>query len=249
MMRNKMPKKSLVKVYFPERRISLSYFNDQFDLDVGDIVFVEGSFAGYQGRVVEVSRTFKIKKSDYKKVIAVADTEISGKVFMADKSMIAYDEKVLPYEKVRAWFLPPVSEEDEYEFCVDSDEVILLNELETMKIDPVIRSRGEDYFEDERVVYLEINGGNLRAIVLGSKVYEVTGQFLDGRITELLCDCPCSDTCKHEYAALLFLKETKKALEEEYGDDFIFDYLAMMPKSVFFKYTVQKGKRGSLNFD
>lgn len=249
MTKNKMTKKSLVKVYFPERRISLSYFNDQFNLDVGDIVFVEGSFEGYQGRVVEVSHTFKIKKSDYKKVIAVADTEISGEIFIADKSMIALDKKVLPYEKVRAWFLPPVSEEDEYEFYIDSDEVVLLDQLEKMKIDPMVRERGEDYFEEERVVYLEINGGNLRAIVLGSKAYEVTGQFLDGEITELLCDCPYPGTCKHEYATLLFLKETKKAMDEEYGDDFDFDYLAMMPKSVFLEYTIENKKRGSLKFD
>ena len=36
------PKKSLVQVYFPKRGMNLSYYNDQFDLQVGDTVFVDG---------------------------------------------------------------------------------------------------------------------------------------------------------------------------------------------------------------
>ena len=250
MNKHKYPQKSLVRVWFPERRISLSYFNDQFNLKVGDLVFVEGSLAGYRGQVVEVAHTFKIKKSEYKKVIAVANTEISGEVFFAGKSIIALDEKVLPYEKVRSWFFPPVSEEEEeYEIVVGKEEEISLDTLEKMKIDPTIRSRGEDYFEDDRVAYIEIEDDELRAIVQGSKNYEVTCKILDGKVTELLCNCPYPGTCKHEYATLLFLKEVKKVMDEEYGDDFDFDYLAMMPKSTFLEHTVWNQKKGSIKFD
>ena len=120
--------KSLVKVYFPERRISLSYFNDMFNLKVGDIVFVEGSLEGYRGRVEEVSHTFKIKKSEYKKVIAVADTTLWGEVHIAGETMIALDREVLPFEKVRGWFLPPVSENDEeYEIFFGEEEEISMD--------------------------------------------------------------------------------------------------------------------------
>ena len=37
-----VPVKSLVQVYFPERKQTLTYFNDQFDLKRGDFVFVDG---------------------------------------------------------------------------------------------------------------------------------------------------------------------------------------------------------------
>ena len=74
------PRKSLVKVYFPQRGTNLSYFNDQFDLHVGDIVYVDGKLEGLQGRVTAVNYSFKIKLSDYKRVIAVADTHISGEL-------------------------------------------------------------------------------------------------------------------------------------------------------------------------
>lgn len=47
-----------------------AYYNDSFDLKVGDFVYVEGKLEGYRGQVTEVNYSFKIKPSDYKKVIA-----------------------------------------------------------------------------------------------------------------------------------------------------------------------------------
>ena len=246
---SRVPYKSLVKVFFPERRTTLTYFNDMFHLEKGDTVFVEGSLAGLRGRVVEVCNTFKIKRSDYKKVIAVADTELIGDIFIAEKSVLAFDPPILPFEKVRTWFLPPVSVEDEYEMFFGEDEEISIENLEKMKIDPVIRERGEDYFLGERVAYVEICGTNLRAIVEGSKAYEVTAHFYKGEISEFLCTCPCFGTCKHEYAVLLYLKETLKAAQEEYCFDYDFNYLAMMPKSTFFEHVVDSARHGYFKFD
>ena len=34
-----VPRKSVVEVYFPDRQMTLSYFNDKFDLLVNDVVF------------------------------------------------------------------------------------------------------------------------------------------------------------------------------------------------------------------
>ena len=36
------PRKSVVQVAFPGRGASLAYYNDLFDLHVGDIVYVDG---------------------------------------------------------------------------------------------------------------------------------------------------------------------------------------------------------------
>lgn len=70
------PVKSVVQVRFPSKGRSLAYYNDKFDLRVGDIVFVDGKLEGFQGIVTEVSRSFKIKLSDYKRIIAVADPQL-----------------------------------------------------------------------------------------------------------------------------------------------------------------------------
>ena len=69
-------KKSVVDVFFPDRHLTCSYYNDMFDLKRGDIVYVDGKVEGLRGRVVNVSYTFKIKLSDYKRVIGVADTDV-----------------------------------------------------------------------------------------------------------------------------------------------------------------------------
>ena len=77
--------------------MTLSYYNDLFDLKVGDIVFVEGKLEGLCGRVVDVTYNFKIKLSDYKRVISVADTEVRGEFFFAGSHFITFDPTVLPY--------------------------------------------------------------------------------------------------------------------------------------------------------
>lgn len=38
--------KSLVQVHFPSRNMTLSYYNDMFDLHRGDIVYVDGKLEG-----------------------------------------------------------------------------------------------------------------------------------------------------------------------------------------------------------
>ena len=83
------PKKSLVQVYFPKRNMTLSYYNDQFDLQVGDIVYVDGKLEGLRGHVTTVSHSFRIKLSDYKRVIAVADTHITGEFRIVGSHLVA----------------------------------------------------------------------------------------------------------------------------------------------------------------
>ena len=93
------PKKSLVQVYFPKRGMDLSYYNDQFDLQVGDIVYVDGKLEGLRGRVTAVNYSFKIKLSDYKRVVAVADTHISGELRMAGSHLVSFAPRRSPMRK------------------------------------------------------------------------------------------------------------------------------------------------------
>ena len=242
-------RKSLVRVRFLDTYTCLTYYNDLFDLEVGDMVFVSGAFFGRKARVEEVSYPFKIKKKDYERVLSVADTELSGKFFWTERSVFAFDEHTLPYEKVRTWFFPPSEEEDEWEIAVEEGEKVSLSNLEKMKISPVIRERGEEYFEDDRVAYVEIRDGKIRAFVEGSKNYEVTARIDDGVVTELLCDCPYPGTCKHQYAILCYLRETKKEIDEVYGDGLYLDDISLMPKSTFLAHTLSGKKSGTFTFD
>ena len=238
-----VPVKSLVQVYFPERNQSLTYFNDQFDLKRGDFVFVDGKLEGIRGVVREVSKTFKIKVADYKKIISVADTEVSGQLHIAGSHFVSFDPAVLSYEKIRSWYLPPVNAEDEYETGND-DTGFSLDKLSEMNASPAIFERGRDYYIEDRVVYLSVDNGRGRAIVEGEHAYEVEFDYRDREIRNLLCSCPCGYTCKHEVAAMLQLKDILEKLEKNYAEQFQ-NYFAAVEKHALFRFVIQFKETGS----
>lgn len=213
------PRRSVVRVFFPARNFACSYYNDAFDLHCGDIVFVEGKLEGLRGRVVEVSYDFKIKLSDYKRVISKADTEVSGELYLAGSHLAAFDRGVIPYEKIISWFKIPEASDKEY-FCGSSDKVILLDEMSGFDISSAAAKAGDEYYMDNRVVYICLDGKNGRALVEGSKPYELEFTFSDGEIRNLTCDCYCVGNCKHEFAAMLQLRETLEIIEENYRSEY-----------------------------
>ena len=44
-----VPRKSVVQVHFPTRNMKLAYYNDQFDLHCGDLVYVDGKQSPLEG--------------------------------------------------------------------------------------------------------------------------------------------------------------------------------------------------------
>ena len=238
-----VPVKSLVQVYFPERNQTLTYFNDQFDLKRGDFVFVDGKLENIRGIVREVNKNFKIKVSDYKKVISVADTNVSGQMHMAGSHFVSFDTLVLPYEKIRTWYLPPVKPEDEFETGND-DTVIILDKLGDMKMSQAIWERGREYYIDNHVRYICVDAGHGRAIVEGERAYEVEFDFADGEIRNLICSCPCGYTCKHEVAALMQLKEILDLIEKYYADQHA-NYFAAITKGDLFRFAIDSKETGS----
>ena len=98
-----VPRKSIVQVRFPGKGMALSYYNDQFDLKLGDLVYVDGKLEGQLGRVVEINYNFKIKLSDYKRVIGVANTDVIGEFRLAGSHFITVDGGALTYEQAATW--------------------------------------------------------------------------------------------------------------------------------------------------
>lgn len=238
-----VPVKSLVQVYFPERNQTLTYFNDQFDLKRGDFVFVDGKLEGIRGIVREVSKNFKIKVADYKKVISVADTNVTGQMHMAGSHFVSFDASVLLYEKTRTWYLPPVKPENEYETGND-DTVITLDKLGDIKVSLAIWERGRDYYMDNYVRYICVDDGHGRAVVEGTHAYEVEFDFADGEIRNLICSCPCGYTCKHEVATMMQLKETLELIDKYYANLY-HGYFAAVAKGDLFRFTIDSHEMGS----
>ena len=239
------PVRSLVRIYFPDRNQTLTYYNDQFDLHKGDLVYVDGKLEGLRGRVVDVAYSFKIKASDYKKVIAVINTAVHGQFFMAGSHFVTFDANALPTTQVVRWFKAPESDEDEYIIAEGESNSFPLSDFNEMNIDSAVAERGHNYYMENRVRYICLDSNKGYAIVEGEHTYEVTFTYQDGIVSNLFCDCPCTFTCKHEFAAMLQLRETLELIEKHYADEYAQSgYFAAIVKGVFFTLAIDGKETG-----
>lgn len=238
------PRKSVVQVQFPQRHMTLAYYNDLFDLHCGDLVYVDGKLEGLRGRVVDVNYNFKIKLSDYKRVIALIDTTVHGQFLMAGSHFVTFDRNTLPKNQIITWFKAPGTDE---EFVSGSnDSAFPLNDLKQMKIKSEIAERGHEYYMENRVRYLSLDGSHGYAIVEGSECYEVEFQYKNGKISNLVCSCFCSYNCKHEFAALLQLQETLHLIAENYAAEWDrTDYFAAVNKGILFALAIDGKEKGA----
>ena len=242
---NIVPRKSVVQVHFPTRNMKLAYYNDQFDLHCGDLVYVDGKLEGLRGRVTEVNYNFKIKVADYKRVIAVVDTTVHGEFFMAGSHFVTFDDKALPREKAALWFRAPQKDDEEIVSGKD-DTMFLLDELKAMNVSPTVAQRGHEYYMDNRVRYLCVDNGEGYAIVEGSEAYEVEFTYWDGAISNLICSCFCSYNCKHEFAAMLQLQETLNLITQHYAEQYQrTNYFAAVGKGTLFTFAIDGKETGS----
>ncbi len=239
------PRRSVVRVRFDDDGRAFTYYNDQFDLHVGDLVYVDGKLEGVRGRITEVNYNFKIKVSDYKRVIAVVDTTVHGQFFMAGSHFVTFDRATLPAEKIVTWFKAPEGDDDEFVSGHD-DTAFRLNELKDMKISAAIAERGHEYYVENRVCYLCIDGTKGYAIVEGSEAYEVEFTYQNGEISRLVCSCFCSYNCKHEFAAMLQLRETLELIAKHYAAEYEqTDYFAAIAKATLFNFAIDGKETGA----
>lgn len=210
---------SVVQVHFDKRNMTLAYYNDRFDLHPGDLVYVDGKLEGLRGRVMEVNCNFKIRISDYKRVIAVADTQIHGTFYTAGAYFVTFQETVLPPAQAALWFKAPPRPEDE--FASGSDGASFsLKDLQGLQVSAGVAQRGREYYLEDRVRYLSLRRGEGFAIVEGSQTYEVEFRYEAGEIGGLTCSCYCSYHCKHQVAVLLQLRELLAFLEKHYAGEY-----------------------------
>lgn len=239
------PRKSVVQVAFPGRGASLAYYNDLFDLRVGDIVYVDGKLEGQRGRVVDITYNFKIKVSDYKRVIGLADTEVHGQFFNAGSHFITFDRATLPQSQIVTWYKAPAREDDEYVSGSD-DSSFRLDDLKGMNVSAAIAERGHDYYMENKVRYLCLDGSKGYAIVEGSEPYEVEFEYRNGEVSDLICSCFCSYNCKHEFATMLQLRETLEMIEKHYAAQYEeTGYFAVVNKGTLFSFAIDGKETGS----
>lgn len=115
-----------------------------------------------------------------------------------------------------------------------------------MQITTAVAERGHNYYMENHVKYLCIDGIRGYAIVEGSENYEVEFEYRDGEISNLLCSCPCTFNCKHEFAAMLQLKETLGMIGKNYAEQFEQSgYFAAVNKATLFSMVVDGKDTGT----
>lgn len=243
------PRRSVVRVHFPQRNMTLAYYNDRFDLRYGDIVYVDGKLEGKLGRVEEINYNFRIDLADYKRVIAVVDTTVSGRFYLAGSHFLTFDRSALPREKVVSWFKAPPKPDVEYVSGSDESSFSLDN-LNGIRIDPAAAGRGCSYYAENRVRYLCLDGTKGYALVEGTKPYDVEFEFSDGMIYALTCSCYCAGACKHEYAAMRQMQELFDRIKKNYGEEYIQNrYFAAVTREILFSCALHGRNTGTLMLD
>lgn len=243
-----VPRRSVVQVQFAGQGRALAYYNDRFDLRCGDLVYVDGKLEGRLGRVTAVEYSFRIRLSDYRRVIARVDTEVHGQFFQAGSHLVTFDPAVLPSGKAVRWFKAPEGEDEVFVRGSDADEGgFPLEYPRELGASAAVWERGEAYYAENRVRYLCLNGTCGYAVVEGTQAYEVEFRFRDGRISGMLCGCPCCGACKHEAAVLLQLRETLEAIRAHWEAEYTrTGYFAAVDKGSFFRFAVDGRAGGSL---
>lgn len=242
-------RKSIVSVEFDNREYPLTYLNDSFDLQVGDTVYVEGALEGKRGTVLYINYSYKVKVGEYKKIIGVADTKVTGQFYYLNSHFVTFDPKALPKNKVITWFKAPDIEPVEYEYGYDEEEVLLVD-FGKKNVRDVILERGGEYYKNNKVKYISVKGTKGYAIVEGNEAYEVEFCYKDGKISRLVCNCPCAFTCKHEVAAMYQLRECLDGIKEMYEKEYAeTDYFAAVYAPMFAYMAMRADRKGGFRLE
>lgn len=221
------PVKSLAKVRFASMGKELAYYNDQFILAEGDAVYVGGKMAGQIGVVTSVTTKFRIHSSDYQKVLAKLDLEFHGHFVRVQDKMICHDDIAITPTQFQSWVTPPVEKkkEDDGEEDViisgDGDELNIDEIMNCPDVTPAILHRALDYCKDGLVRYICIENGVGRAFVEGTKWYRVDFRYENGRMSDIYCECPYPELCKHEVAVALNLNMLAHQKDMDIDHDFV----------------------------
>lgn len=217
------PVKSVVTVKFSDGR-SYDYYNDMFDLKIGDQVFVSGKLAGKIGKITEIMTSFKISLKYYQKVLVKINRKIHGEFRKIRSLMVSFDSIAPEFSQVKSWFIPPKTEEDEEEIVSSSSGLTIkvIDGIECPELSQATIDRAIDLLSESKLKFLSIREEEGHSIIEGSNknFYSIDFKYKDGVITDMFCDCFMPTACKHEAAVALFVDVLFDAIEEDFDEEY-----------------------------
>ena len=215
--------KALVQVSFCDG-FTLLYFSDLPEIEVGDVVTVEGKMENQLALVTDVLHSFKKPKFEMQWIASRIDSDISGAYFRVDDDVVSLDH-TLTADKILGIYVGVKAQEDvaygEDFLNLDLDNI----ESSDLFCDEQVKQRGRALYEGDAVRYVSLKDGVGKALVhsFSSDVwYEIDFRYKNGKMTYLACDCPYMGGCKHIYAFLLKFRELqKKFSKRNISGDFV----------------------------
>ena len=238
------PVRSLALVRFIGDGRAFTYYNDLFDLAVGDRVFVSGKLAGKPGIVEKITTKFRINTADYKRVIAKTCTSVRGTYEAMIDKMVSYDGCAMSPEEFRSWILPPKQAEGDEEGEIltgEGYELSLPNLEEDEETEREALDKAVEYCRSGKVAYISVINGVGKAFIEGSKWYEIDFRLNGDMMTGMYCECMYPGLCKHLLAAAI----TIRALAKTAGLDTERDFTAI-DKNRFWSMVAPTAKRVTL---
>ena len=198
---------------------------------------VQVRFLGWDKGLAYYNDQFDLKPGDR----VYVDGKLEGQLGI----VTAVNYNVLSPAQATLWFRAPASEEEVY-VSGDDDVSFPLDDLQEMGIGSAIAERGHQYYMENRVQDLCLNGTKGYAIVQGSHAYTVEFEYQNGTISKLVCDCFCSYPCKHEFAATLQLRETLDLIQKQYAEEYAqTGCFAAICKETLFAFAISGKECGS----
>ena len=215
--------KALVQVSFCDG-FTLLYFSDLPEIEVGDVVTVEGKMENQLALVTDVLHAFKKPKFEMQWIASRLDRDLSGTYVSLEKNVMSkqltftIDKFLGLYAGVKPQENTPYGED-----FLSLD----LNEIENSNFfsDELVKIRGQALYNDGSVQYVYLKNVEGKAAVRSADKdawYEIDFRYKNGKITYLACDCPYFGGCKHLYAFLLKFRNLQKWFSQrEMTGDFV----------------------------
>jgi len=214
-------KTNIVYVKFGYNR-EYPYINNQFDLKVGDKVYVNGKCKDQIGTVIEVINQFKASIKHYKYVVQKINFDFHGKFTKCEEFFVSVGEDALPYEQVFSWIKGPSLEEEpgENEFLVCGNGYeIDLNDFDVENCELTKYKNLEDeycFIKTIEVEFITVKNSVGKAFVYNDDEYSIVEFKIDmktKKMSNIFCDCLSARLCFDiEAVAIAIITAIKKGV-------------------------------------
>ncbi|MBE6703000.1 MAG: hypothetical protein E7585_06290 [Ruminococcaceae bacterium] len=205
--------KRLVEIQFDSHDSKLSYLCKIENIEVGDLVTVDGKLEDQIGTVTKVLKAFKTPKFEMKWVTAVLNRDLTGEYRKIGDDIVSLGG-TLTSEKFCTMYIGERYKGNEGIGEADLDIDLATFEESGFIDDELVMLKGKDYYKHDRVAYISLQNGMGKAYVIGSEWYEIDFKYEDGKVTYIACECPYFGNCKHIVAVLFKLREMLKKIRK-----------------------------------